>query len=141
MAKRKNECQKYGCDDEVYRIGYCKNHYEERQKEKSLYDKAVDALHTGTIDNKLPENGDLKEELMRLMRLWQRVCAHLNSGLYQNEFGGNGELAKDICISLAKVIVDEELRHRHPEYEGMEKAVARSRKSRHWEDLDNLVEG
>ncbi|MGA3286352.1 MAG: hypothetical protein ABSD46_02885 [Bacteroidota bacterium] len=43
--------------------------------ESELRNDAINVLHTGAVDGRLPDNPTLRKELLHLCKWWQRACS------------------------------------------------------------------
>ena len=112
MSRRRRECANQGCSKIPYLGGLCKEHYEEKAEKERRRDGAVNALHTATIADRLPENLELRDELFRLRNWWDRACNAVNYNRRDEVLGDEAEYAIEWCIALAQEIVDAEIAFR-----------------------------
>ena len=113
MARRKRECREYRCTEEPYLSGYCKQHHEERAAREASRDAAIRTLETGAIDGRLPDDLELREELMRIRERFVRarmVCMTQRGS--KDMPLDEAEYAFEWCVSLAEAIREAELAHR-----------------------------
>jgi len=110
MKKKKKICSVSGCCDDPYLGGRCKKHHIEHSHRAECREKAVHALHTGLVDKCLPGDPDLRNELLRLRKWWDRAC-HSVQTQHDVDFMPfeEAEYALEWCISLAQEIIEAEL--------------------------------
>ncbi len=138
MKRRKNECCTDGCDEPTYIGSLCRQHHEERVREQSCREAAVNALHTMVIDGRIPEDNELREELLRLRQWWDRACRAATSNIKDHLLRDEAEFALEWCIALAKEIVNAEMAFRQGEPSSSSLGA-----TRHWvwERFRNLEAG
>ena len=93
--------------------GLCKEHHEENVLRREREEAARHTLETGTVDGRLPEDLELREELMQLRdRFFRARSVYLSRH-------GSGEMPLDEaeyaiswCVSLAQEIRVAEIAHR-----------------------------
>lgn len=105
MSKRKRCCSESGCDEPPQYMGLCDEHYAERQEKRKLRDAAVRALHSGGIDERLPDNPVHREELQRLRQWWERACFSVNHQIQDDVLLDEAQYAVEWCIGLAQELV------------------------------------
>ncbi len=107
MKKKKKICSVSGCIDAPYLAGLCEKHYKEHSQRTHHRDVAIQTLHTGTVEGRLPDEPSLREELSKLREWWDRACRVVQSQR-DAEFMplDEAEYALEWCISLAQEIID-----------------------------------
>lgn len=105
MRKKRHVCSVRDCDEPPHLGGYCKEHHAERSAQAELRDAAVRALHTGAVGERLPADGELREELQRLRAWWDRACSAINYQRRDPVLLDEAEYAAEWCIRLAQEIV------------------------------------
>jgi hypothetical protein len=110
---RRRTCAIYDCSNQPYLGALCKKHYEEKRLKSERRETAIRALHLGTIDDRLPDDKSLRDELSRLRKWWDRACSvlHANEGTDLMPLE-EAKFAIEWCISLAQEIIDAELAYR-----------------------------
>jgi hypothetical protein len=110
MKNRKRTCNVYDCTNEPHSGGLCKKHYKEESFKHERRERAIQTLHIGTIDDHLPVDKSLGDELSRLCKWWDRACLVLQTNrgteLIPTE---EAQYALEWCISLAQEIIDAEI--------------------------------
>lgn len=106
MKVKRYTCRKSGCLKEPYLGGLCRTHHDEDEARRQLHDDALTALHSGVIDDELPSDQSLRDELNRLREYWSRICSvlHAQRGTPAMPLD-EAKYATDWCISLAEEIV------------------------------------
>jgi choline dehydrogenase-like flavoprotein len=110
MKKNIRRCRVSGCPEDPYLGGLCKAHHEKDAVHDRRRDAAVHALHTAMINDRLPDDPTLREELFQLREWWNRACLAV-----QAQRSGHlmpldeAEYALEWSISLAQEIVDAEI--------------------------------
>ena len=79
MSRRKRECRKYRCTNEPYLGGLCREHDEEEFLERERRSAALLTLETGGVEGRLPDNLDLRQELMQLRERFFRARSVLQA--------------------------------------------------------------
>lgn len=140
MSERKPlSCRASGCAEVPFLGGLCRQHYDEADRRAQRRRAAIDALHTAVIDDRLPDDLALREELTRLRKWWDRACSAVqtkrDSALMPAD---EADYALEWCIALAQEIVDAERAAR-----GGKKAEDTLACTRHWvwERFGNLEAG
>lgn len=110
---KKRKCIKYSCSESPYLGGLCKKHYEENAEKERRRNAALKALFTSEIDGHLPVNPELREELFRLQKWWNRACDVLNYDRKDEVLSDEAQYATEWCIALAQEIVDAEISSRN----------------------------
>ena len=113
MVRRKRECTKNRCSEAPYIGELCKKHYEEELAKEPRRKAALKALHTGKINGYFPENPELRDELFRLRKWWNRSCDVVNYNRKDDVLSDEAQYATDWCIALAQEIVDAEIAFRN----------------------------
>jgi hypothetical protein len=138
VVRRKRECKKNGCSESIYLNELCQEHYEEKVANEQRRKAALKALHTGKIDRYPPENPELRDELFRLRKWWDRACDVLNYNREDEVLSDDAQYAADWCIALAQEIVDAEIAFRNGNPPS--KSLAETR-AWVWERFHNLEMG
>jgi len=86
-------------------------HEEDRLKQLARR-AAIDALSTSCIAGKLPEKPGLKDELLRVIRWWDKACLAVNAGRQDNVLLDETQYAPEWCIAIADAIIQEEMNFR-----------------------------
>lgn len=88
----------------------CRKHNEERTVRENRRRVAIATLHTAAVGDRLPDDPELRAELLRLQKWWFRVC---DAVIEQRSVGplplDEAEYASEWCIALAQELVDAEL--------------------------------
>jgi hypothetical protein len=140
MAK-KLECGEYRCHEAPYRNGLCEEHYEKSQRLKRRRDAAINTLHIGVVDGRLPDNQELREELIKIRKWWHRVCGAVNNNSEDEILREETSYALEWCIAIAQEIIDEELAYRGGNSESFSKDISKEIKRLAWEHFENLEAG
>ena len=111
MSRRRPPvCSVSKCDEPAFLGGMCRKHDEERTIREERRRAALAALHTATVENRLPDDLNLRAELFRLREWWFRACEAVQQ---QRSVGplpfDEAEYAGEWCIALAQELVDAEL--------------------------------
>jgi hypothetical protein len=103
-------CRERDCFEAPYLGGLCRMHHEEELLRKKRRDAAIQALHSGEVDDRLPDDQALREELLRLGDWWNRACSAVRTK-HNGEFMplDEAEYAMEWCISLAEEIIEAEM--------------------------------
>ena len=133
-----HECRIAHCSEAPFQNGLCKEHYEEQRDKQVRRNAAIDVLHRGIIDGRLPEKQELREELTRVCKWWDRACRAVNFNSKDELLGDEASYALEWCIAIAQEIFDEELTFRHRSIgNSLSKEIRRS----FWERFENLEAG
>lgn len=106
MNRKRRTCLRENCSNDPYLGGLCQRHHEEDLSHRQLRNDALQALHKGIIDGKIPISQDIHKELKRLHLYWDRVC-----NVVQAQRGTDtmpleeADYATEWCIALAQEIV------------------------------------
>lgn len=139
MAKTKKlTCRKSRCEESPFQGGLCKAHHEEDHAKEVARRAAIEALTTLTIDGKLPEKPELKDELLKAVRWWDRARMALRSERQDSVLKDETEYASEWCIAIASAIIQEENSFRVGR-EADAKTLHLKRLS--WERFENLEAG
>lgn len=101
MRKGKMRCKASGCEKPPYLGGFCEAHHKEDRAKARRRDEAIDLLFRGVVDDDLLRIDELREELERLQRWWQRACQEMRSPGTDTIFGNEAEYAFEWCVILA----------------------------------------
>jgi len=108
MRKWKMRCKVAGCEKPPYRGGLCEQHHREDEAKSRRRNEAVDLLFQSVVDNEVLRTPELREELDRLQRWWQRACWEMRSPGTDTVFGDEAEFAFEWCVILAQEMVEAE---------------------------------
>ena len=113
MKRHPKHCIVAGCKRPIEFVGKCAEHYQEDVQRAKRRKEALTALHTSAIDNRVPENPELREELSRL-RKWFDDAARVVQRRIANDTVplDEADAAIEWCIRLATEIVEAERRFR-----------------------------
>lgn len=112
MANKKRECRKDHCSEAPYLGGFCEKHEKEETEKERRSNNALKALETATIGGRLPDNPELRDELLRIRKWWFKACDALNYNQKDNVLLDDAKFATEWCIALALEIVDAEIAFR-----------------------------
>jgi len=112
MPKRPIVCSHAHCEEPLKFSGLCSEHFEEQQEKRRRRDAALQALHYGEIDGRLPDDLKLRDELQQLRSWWDRACFSVNQQIQDSILQDEAQYAVEWCISLAQEIVVAELASR-----------------------------
>lgn len=116
MRRQHKTCRERNCEEPPYLGGLCEKHHEEDSLRKRRKEAAIQCLHVGVVDGRLPENPELREELSRLRKWWNRACQAVQSRHDATHMPlDEADYALDWCIALAQAIMDAELAFRSGE--------------------------
>lgn len=138
MSREDRKCAKHGCSEPPYLGGLCKEHHDERSQKEHCRDSALNALHRATIDGRLPENTELRDELSRLRIWWDRACSTVNHSKKDEILADEAQDAVEWCIALAQEIVDAEVAFRSG---NIPSASLSSTRHWVWDRFSNLEKG
>lgn len=93
------------CTEPPHSGGLCREHNDERIHKNRRRDAALNALHTGAVEGRLPDDPELREELQRLRTWWERACFSINHQRENEILKDEAPYAIEWCISLAVEIV------------------------------------
>ena len=102
---KKFQCSYDGCEEPSHLGRLCEEHHANSEKNKRLREAALNALHSGMVGDRLPDDAVLKEELMRLRKWWDRACNSINYQVQDEVLFDEAKYAIEWCISLAQEIV------------------------------------
>lgn len=105
MPKRTPVCSQSDCEEPPQFSGLCREHYEEQQENRRRREAALQALHYGQIDGRLPDDLELRDELQQLRSWWDRACFSVNHQVQDSILQDEAQYAVEWCISLAQEIV------------------------------------
>lgn len=134
-------CYHRDCDEPPYLGGLCNEHHEEKCAEGELRSAAVDCLHRSTVDETLPTNVVVREELLRIQHWWREVCNTLNYGGKHPILRDEVEYAKEWCIRLAEQLVLFERAIRGGKALGELPFMLEHTRQWVWERFENLEKG
>lgn len=106
--KRKKLCSVYRCTHPPHLGGLCESHAEEARIKAQRNEDALEALHFGVIDGKLPTDSTIREDLNRLGARWRDACHSINYRIQNGVLKDEAEAATSWCISLAQELIDAE---------------------------------
>lgn len=143
MPRKKpiSTCRHPDCERSPHLGGLCKVHHEEKRSEEELRSEAVRSLHWITVDDALPTNELVREELLRIHKWWREVCDTLNHGRRHPVLRDEVEYAKDWCIRLAEQLVLFERAVRSGKAPGELPFTLEHTRQWVWERFDNLNKG
>jgi hypothetical protein len=138
MAKRK-VCKKFRCEEPLYMSGLCRKHFEEADQRHRRFMEAADVLHNGVIDGEYIRPGPLREELQRIQKWWDQVCAAEIAGREHPVLKDETRFGTDWCVAIAQEIIDAErdLRAGKPG----DTEIRRYRRDETWKRFENLERG
>jgi len=109
MAKRRQACAEYRCDEPVHASGaLCQRHSEEAERNLHRFMEASNVLHTSRIDGEYIGPGPLRDELHRIQDWWRQVCAAGKAGREHPVLKDETRFGGDWCIAIAQEIIDAE---------------------------------
>ena len=118
--------------------GYCKSHHEEETAKEQRRQNAITALNRSTVDGELIQNTDLRDELRKAQRWWDRACNTINLQRRDEVLLDEAEYALEWCIIIAQGIVDSEIAFRN----GRKPSGSYTQNVRWaWERFENLEKG
>ncbi len=90
--------------------GLCEKHHTDQSGRAQRRDAAIHTLHTGAVDDRLPDDQALREELIKLREWWYRACRAVQTR-HDTKFMplDEAEYAIEWCIALAQEIINAEL--------------------------------
>ena len=109
VSRRKFNCSVGTCTEPPYLGGLCKEHSDDRALKERRRDAALNALHMGEVEGRLPDDPELREELLRLQTWWGRACDSVNHERENELLKDEAPYAIEWCISLAAEIVVAEI--------------------------------
>jgi hypothetical protein len=139
--KKIRECREYRCTEPPYRDGLCEEHYEENKSKQLRHDAAVNALHMGIIDGRVLDNQELRGELLKVRKWWDRACRSVNYNVEDEILRDEAQSALEWCIAIAQEIIDEELAYRSDNSKSFSKEISKEIKRIAWERFENLEAG
>lgn len=89
-------------------MGLCVEHYNREIERRRIRSDAIDALDSGLIDGKPPQDPYLAAELAKIHAWWRRARDAIDSGVDDKIFGDEIEGATNWCIALTIEIVKAE---------------------------------
>lgn len=110
--KRKKFCRHDNCSELPYLGGLCELHAAEARSKLQRRENAVSALHHCIIDDALPSDPTVKNELLRISEWWRVACSSLNHQRQHAVLRDEAEAATSWCIALAQELVDAERAYR-----------------------------
>ena len=134
-------CSHRRCQEPPYLGGLCKKHNEEKRTEEELRSEAVRSLHWSTVDDTLPTNAQVREDLLRIQMWWREVCNTLNYGGKHPILRDEVEYAKEWCVRLAEQLVLFERAARSGKPVGELQFTLEYTRQWVWERFDNLEKG
>jgi hypothetical protein len=131
-------CRKWSCEEPPFLGGLCKAHHGENHTKEVARRAAIEALTSLTINGKLPEKPQLKDELLKAARWWDRACMALRLECQDSALKDEIASAPEWCIAIANAIIQEEASFRA----GREAdATTLYLKRLSWERFENLEAG
>lgn len=113
IRKIQKTCRHADCDNFPYLGGLCREHDEEDRRKRKRRATAIDTLHTGVIDGRIPEDLALRDELQKIQAWWDKACRAVQQRQTIEPLPlDEADYALEWCIALAQEIVDAELAHR-----------------------------
>lgn len=113
MGRKKTlTCRRWDCEEAPFLGGLCEAHHEEDRLKQLARRAAIDALSTSCVAGKLPEKPGLKDELLRVIRWWDKACLAVNAGRQDNVLLDETQYAPEWCIAIADAIIQEEMNFR-----------------------------
>lgn len=101
-------CKASGCEKPPYLGGFCEAHHKEDQAKAQRRAEAIDLLFRSVVDDDLLRTAELREELERLQRWWQRACQEMRSPGTDPIFGDEAQYAFEWCVILAEDMIGAE---------------------------------
>ena len=109
MQAKIKTCKSNRCNKPIYRVGLCDKHYEEQELKQKRKDDAVNVLHHSTIDGSFFTCEAIRNDFIRLQKLWFRVCDIVNDWTKSDtELNKEADFAVSWCVKLAQELVDAE---------------------------------
>jgi hypothetical protein len=105
-------CKQSHCHEPADNTGFCKRHFDEDNLNSKRRTEAIEVLHFGKINGHKIQSPELLSEYSQIERWWSRACIANNFGTTDSILKDEVEYALEWCISLAQIIVQEELEFR-----------------------------
>jgi hypothetical protein len=102
--KKKPKCRESRCSEPAYFDGRCERHYGEYKAKQQRRERVLAALH-GT-QPWAPQDPALREDWLRLLPWWNRICSAINANRLDPELGDETHAAMEWCIALAAELID-----------------------------------
>ncbi len=138
MAQKIKKCRKLRCYETAYLWGLCKEHYKEEEENERRRNDALETLRHATIEGRLPDHPELRDELLRLRKWWFRACDALNYQRTDDLLFEEAEYAMEWCINLTKEIITAELAFRKNQPMPFSLNIAREEV---WSRFSNIEKG
>lgn len=122
-----------------YLGGLCKEHHAEDIEKTRRRDDAIRLLHQSTLDDQRVQTPELRDELYRLQKWWDRACSAVNFQRTDPFLQDEAPYAVEWCISLAQDIAAAERSSRN----GGPATTPQLEITRHWvwERFTHLEQG